>query len=32
MTLPSDDIVELEALADTANVNTRGCWEKEMDV
>ncbi|WP_225772965.1 aldo/keto reductase [Inquilinus sp. Marseille-Q2685] len=30
MTLSSTDIVELEALADAANVNTRGWWEKEM--
>lgn len=30
LTLTGDDIVELEALADTANVNTRGWWEKEM--
>lgn len=30
MTLSSDDIAELEALADAANVNTRGWWEKEM--
>lgn len=28
--LSSDDIVELEALADAANVNTRGWWEQEM--
>lgn len=32
MTLSSDDIAELEALADAANVNTRGWWEKEMQV
>jgi aryl-alcohol dehydrogenase-like predicted oxidoreductase len=31
MALPSDDIAELEALADAANVNTRGWWEKEME-
>ncbi|EMM5786648.1 TPA: aldo/keto reductase [Pseudomonas aeruginosa] len=30
MTLTSDEIAELEALADAANVNTRGWWEKEM--
>jgi aryl-alcohol dehydrogenase-like predicted oxidoreductase len=30
ITLTSDDIAELEALADAANVNTRGWWEKEM--
>lgn len=30
MTLSSDDIAELEALADAANVNTRGWWEKEL--
>lgn len=30
MTLTGDDIAELEALADAANVNTRGWWEKEM--
>jgi aryl-alcohol dehydrogenase-like predicted oxidoreductase len=30
LTLSSDDIVELEALADAANVNTRAWWEKEM--
>ena len=30
MALSSDDIVELEALADAANVNTRGWWEQEM--
>jgi len=28
--LSSDDIAELEAFADAANVNTRGWWEKEM--
>ncbi|MBX4937801.1 aldo/keto reductase [Rhizobium binae] len=28
--LTSDEIAELEALADAANVNTRGWWEKEM--
>lgn len=32
MTLSSDDIAELEAFADAANVNTRGWWEKEMQV
>jgi aryl-alcohol dehydrogenase-like predicted oxidoreductase len=32
ITLTSDDIVELEALADAANVNTRGFWEQEMQV
>ncbi|HEY0685621.1 MAG TPA: aldo/keto reductase [Steroidobacter sp.] len=32
MTLSSDDIAELEALADAAKVNTRGWWEKEMQV
>lgn len=32
MTLTSDDIVELEALADAAKVNTRGWWEQEMRV
>ncbi|TCU30553.1 aryl-alcohol dehydrogenase-like predicted oxidoreductase [Rhizobium azibense] len=30
MTLSSDEVAELEALADAANVNTRGWWEKEM--
>ena len=30
MTLSSNDIAELEALADAANVNTRGWWEQEM--
>ncbi len=30
--LTSDDIAELEAVADAANVNTRGWWEKEMQV
>ena len=30
MTLSSSDIAELEALADAANVNTRGWWEQEM--
>lgn len=30
MTLTSDEVAELEALADAANVNTRGWWEKEM--
>lgn len=28
--LAGDDIAELEALADAAQVNTRGWWEKEM--
>jgi myo-inositol catabolism protein IolS len=28
--LSSDDIAELEALADAADVNTRGWWEKEL--
>lgn len=28
--LTDDDIAELEALADAADVNTRGWWEKEM--
>ncbi|MES0179073.1 aldo/keto reductase [Mesorhizobium sp. M0025] len=32
ITLTSDNIVELEALADAANVNTRGWWEKEMQI
>ncbi|OWJ68824.1 aldo/keto reductase [Inquilinus limosus] len=30
ITLTSDDIAELEVLADAANVNTRGWWEQEM--
>jgi aryl-alcohol dehydrogenase-like predicted oxidoreductase len=30
--LTSDDIGELEALADAADVNTRGWWEREMAV
>ncbi|ACB96202.1 aldo/keto reductase [Beijerinckia indica] len=30
MALSRDDIVELETLADAANVNTRGWWEQEM--
>ena len=30
--LTTDEITELEALADAANVNTRGWWEKEMQV
>lgn len=30
MTLTSDEIAELEALAEAANVDTRGWWEKEM--
>ena len=30
ITLSGDEIAELEALADAANVNTRGWWEKEM--
>lgn len=32
LTLRSQDIAELEALADAANVNTRGWWEREMVV
>jgi aryl-alcohol dehydrogenase-like predicted oxidoreductase len=32
MTLSSDDIAALEALADAAHVNTRGWWEKDMQV
>lgn len=32
ITLTSDDIAELEALADAANVNTRDWWEREMAV
>jgi aryl-alcohol dehydrogenase-like predicted oxidoreductase len=28
--LSSEDIAELETLADAANVNTRGWWEKDM--
>lgn len=32
VTLTSGDIAELEALADAANVNTRGWWEQEMSV
>lgn len=32
MTLSGDDIAELEALADAVSVNTRGWWEKEMQV
>ncbi|CDX46419.1 Aldo/keto reductase [Mesorhizobium sp. ORS 3359] len=32
MTLPSDDIAELEDLAIAADVNTRGWWEQAMDV
>lgn len=32
ITLTSDTIAELEALADAANVNTRGWWEQEMQV
>ncbi|AZO33621.1 MAG: aldo/keto reductase [Mesorhizobium sp.] len=32
ITLTSDNIAELEALAGAANVNTRGWWEKEMQV
>ncbi len=30
--LTSDEITELEAFADATNVNTRGWWEKEMQV
>jgi aryl-alcohol dehydrogenase-like predicted oxidoreductase len=30
ITLSSGDIAELEALAEAANVNTRGWWEQEM--
>lgn len=30
MALSSDEIAELEALADAADVNTRGWWENEM--
>lgn len=30
--LSSDEIAELEALADAADVNTRGWWEKEMQL
>ncbi len=30
ITLTGDDIADLEALADVADVNTRGWWEKEM--
>jgi len=30
LTLTGDDIAELEALADAADVNTRGWWEEEM--
>ena len=29
MVLSSDDILQLEALADAANVSTRGWWEQE---
>ena len=32
LTLTRDDIVELEAVADAAGVNTRGWWEREMVV
>jgi aryl-alcohol dehydrogenase-like predicted oxidoreductase len=32
ITLTTDEIAEMEALADAANVNTRGWWEKEMQV
>ena len=32
MTLSSNNIAELEALAHAAHVNTRGWWEKEMEV
>lgn len=30
ITLTTEEIAELEALADAANVNTRGWWEQEM--
>lgn len=30
MTLSADEIAELEALADAADANTRGWWEKEL--
>ncbi|RQU32820.1 aldo/keto reductase [Burkholderia cenocepacia] len=32
ITLAADEIAELEALADAADVNTRGWWEREMQV
>ncbi|CAM2157959.1 Aldo/keto reductase [Paraburkholderia tropica] len=32
ITLTIDEIAELEALADAADVNTRGWWEKEMHI
>ncbi|MBR8410417.1 aldo/keto reductase [Burkholderia cenocepacia] len=32
ITLAADEIAELEALADAADVNTRGWWEHEMQV
>lgn len=32
MTITSDEITKLETLADAANVNTRGWWEKEMQL
>lgn len=32
ITLTSNDITELEGLADAAGVNTRGWWEREMSV
>lgn len=32
LALSSNDIAELEALADAADVSTRGWWEKEMRV
>ncbi|NTZ82970.1 aldo/keto reductase [Burkholderia metallica] len=32
ITLTTDEIAELEALADAADVNTRGWWEHEMQV
>jgi aryl-alcohol dehydrogenase-like predicted oxidoreductase len=32
LTLTRDDIAELEALADATDVNTRGWWEKDMQV
>ncbi|TCA18541.1 aldo/keto reductase [Rhizobium leguminosarum bv. viciae] len=32
ITVTSDDIAELEAVAEAADVNTRGFWEREMQV
>ncbi|WGM45964.1 Aldo-keto reductase IolS [Brevundimonas sp. NIBR10] len=32
LSLSSEDIAELEALADATNLNTRGWWEKDMQV